>query len=274
MPYPMHGYSSAWVVGSAALASRDSLDPQTRAKFKVYSEADFKKFNEEWKDSWMRPDVRIIWKEPGTQPRETVVEIGDSQSRNSLLRVKDALLKGTSVVERVILMNFVEDPPYRRPEPEDIDMSRLQNLQEQEVQCLSESGPVRYQGVQWVGTTSVIWEVWDRAASGSEPRQVFKASLVPWDAHTIFPLCTVPSTIAPNVEPFSIPLSEMTLYQIQFQEELIEKAKVRMESYVEDAKRREEQAAQHTTQTDEAADRVRRQNNQRAERAEARARRD
>lgn len=240
MPYPTHSYSHAWVTMAAGLVSRDALDPPTRAKFMVYSDADFKNFSEEWEDSWVTPDIRIIWKEPGTQTRETVVEIRDSQSRDSLLQVKNALLKGTSVVERVILMNFVEDPPYRRPKPEDVDMSQLQNLQELEVQCLSETGPVRYQGVQWVGTTSVTWEVWDRSASGGEPQQVFEASLMPWDAHTVFPLCTIPSTIAPNVEPFSIPLSEMTMFQTQFRSALIEKAMVRIQSYIEDTNRREE----------------------------------
>jgi hypothetical protein len=240
MPYPPHGYAQTWVVTAAHDAARDSLhDLSAHAKLIMYSDAHSNEFEREWKDSWEMPDLRIIWDDAEAKDAETVVEIGDSQSRDSLLRVKDALLQGTSVVERVLLMNFVEDPPYRRPKFEDVDVSQLQSVHKKEVECLSESGPVRYKGVQWVGTTTVTWEVWERAAvSGDGSQQVFKASLMPWDGQTTFPLCPVPSTIAPNVEPFSIPPLQMKLFQMQWQRALVEKAMVRMGSYVEAANRR------------------------------------
>lgn len=103
-------------------------------------------FKGEWKGSLKQPDFAVIWEDDLEKfIIHTVVEVGCSQTRKSLLASRDAYLKGIPSISRFISVNVIEDPEYAAPR--NIDVDKVRHIDDVTLQVVSREGPVWYNGI-------------------------------------------------------------------------------------------------------------------------------
>jgi hypothetical protein len=242
------------------------VDSSIQERLVIIRGEDWEEFQGEWEESRVEPDLGIAWiKDGGRGELDTVVEVGVSQSRESLLDLRDLYLNGTSKISRFVFVNIITDPEYRSPEELDID--ELKNIQEADFQFDSDQGPLWYKGVQWVGKSTLVWEIWERSLKNGEPTQIFAAPIDPNDSETRLPFFKVPITIAPNAEAVTVNSADIhKLWDHRWKSTIMREAVLRMRRYVRDVNRRRNHAADLAEQKAEAAKKRQEANEERAER--------
>ncbi len=210
-------------------------------------------FKGKWRGSKKVPDLGIAWVEDvGGHKLHTVVEVGVSQSRESLLDLRDLYLKGDSDVSRFVFINVITTPKYRSPK--DFDVDQLQTFQKADFQLESDQGPLWYKGIQWVGKTTLVWEVWERHLENGEPTQVLQATIDPNNSDTQLPFFEIPTTIATDIDAITINSMDISeLWCCLWKHAIIDEAMFRMMSYMENMNRRQKCTAGMVEQKDEAA---------------------
>ncbi|KAH0830052.1 hypothetical protein FOPE_10471 [Fonsecaea pedrosoi] len=264
-----HGRIIGWLNDVA----KEKLDSAVRHKLCIIRGEDID-FEGEWGGSYKEPDLGIAWNEDvGGTNLHTVVEVGVSQSRQSLLNLRDLYLKGTSHVSRLILVDLVTDPEYTSPV--DLDIRELRAIDKADFQLDSDLGPLWYKGVKWVGKSTLVWEVWERNLDhGGEPTQIFSATIDAGDRETRLPFFEIPANIAPGIEAVTIaPADLYKIWQHWWKHAIIDEALSRMRRYVANVTIRRNNAAELVKQEDEAAKKREKANKERAERAHRRSQR-
>ncbi|OAL30162.1 hypothetical protein AYO20_08878 [Fonsecaea nubica] len=268
MPGRRHGRIIEWL-GDVA---KQKLDSSVRHKLCIIRGEDIV-FQGEWGGSHKEPDLGIAWiKDVGGTDLHTVVEVGVSQSRQSLLNLRDLYLRGTSHVSRLILVDLVTDPEYTSPVG--LDIRELRAIDRADFQLDSDQGPLWYKGVKWVGKSTLVWEVWERNLDhGGEPTQIFSATIDAGDCETRLPFFEIPATTATGIEAVTIAPADLhEIWQHWWKHAIIDEAVRRMGRYVENVTKRRNNAAELVKQEDEAAKREE-ANKERTERANGRSQR-
>ncbi|OAP54107.1 hypothetical protein AYL99_11642 [Fonsecaea erecta] len=229
--FTIQGARYAFIIQWLTTIALAKLDPSTEDKFYLTGSGD-EAFEGEWKWSIKQPDLAIVWNEDDTSfELHTVVEIGISQSYDSLLNVRDLYLRGTSTVSRFVLVNIVTDPEYRSPEGLNID--ELKNIRKADFQLDSNQGPLWYKGVQWMGKSTLLWEVWERGPNNGKPKRVFSATIDPDDSRTELPFFEIPATITTGINTVTITPTDINkLYARRFKYLIIQEAYIRILRYV------------------------------------------
>jgi hypothetical protein len=242
------------------------VDSSIQERLVIIRSEDWEEFQGEWEESRVEPDLGIAWvKDSGGGELHTVVEVGVSQSRQSLLDLRDLYLNGTSKISRFIFVNIITDPEYTSPEELDID--ELKDIQEVDFQLDSDQGPLWYKGFQWIGKSTLVWEVWERSLDNGEPTQTFSAIIDPNDNETRLPFFEIPITIAPNAGAVTVSSADIhKLWGHRWKYAIMREAVLRMRRYVRDVNRRRNHAVDLAEQKDEAAKKRQEANEERRER--------
>ena len=265
-----HAHSVSWVTELAILA-KHNLDISISEKIFFASADTLCGFKGKWTGSSKNPDFLIAWEDNGGTEMHTVVEVGASQSEESLHEVMELYLKGAPQVFRVILINITETPKYRGPNNFDID--ELKNIEKAGIQVDSEQGPVWYKGIQWVGHNTISWEVWERDPKSGDPVQIFEATIVPNDSGSQLPFFEIPTRIAYDVKPVTVkPADVDNLWHRRFRVAIKDEAVRRMEDYVYRRTEKAEEAAHTVRQKQKADEKTKKADAERAERAQCRSR--
>ncbi|OAP54125.1 hypothetical protein AYL99_11660 [Fonsecaea erecta] len=247
MQSPRHGYIIEWLHDIAEA----KLDLPTRRKLFLSCGVNDTDFQGEWQWSEKQPDLAISWNENniGTQ-LDTIIEVGVSQTYNSLLHVRDMFLKGLPEVSSFVSVNILEDPRYRSPK--DLNIDEPDNIQKADFQLDADQGPLCYKGVQWMGKSTLSWEVWERGADG-EPKQIFSATVDPSDRETELPFFEIPATIATGTKPVTVTSTDLDeLYTSRLKYGIIDEARVRMSRYIKNVRGKRKLAADLAERKDEA----------------------
>ncbi len=263
-----HGYILDWLHKVAVSASL-TLDPWICRRVFFINNTKFYQFEGEWDGSLKFPDFTVAWRNDVDGPDlHTVVEVGCSQSRDSLLEVRDAYLRGMPSLSRFICINIIETPEY--VSPKNIDIDELREVKIKAIQSDSDKGSAWYKGIQWVGETTISWEVWERDPTSGEPVQVFEATVDPNDSEGRLPFFEIPRIMALGVEAVTVkPADIHDFWQMAIKEE----AKLRIWEYVADVEKRRKSAADIAEQKDEATKTRQKRNEERTERWERRSER-
>ncbi|OAG38283.1 hypothetical protein AYO21_07509 [Fonsecaea monophora] len=250
---PTPGRRHGRIIGWLGDVAKEKLDSAVRHKLCIIRGEDID-FEGEWEGSHKEPDLGIAWIEDvGGTALHTVVEVGVSRSRQSLLNLRDLYLKGTSDVSRLILVDLVTDPEYTSPV--DLDIRELWAIDRADFQLDSDLGPLWYKGVEWVGKSTLVWEVWERNLDhGGEPTQIFSATIEAGDCETRLPFFEIPATTATGIEAVTIgPADLRVIWQHWWKHAIIDEALNRMCSHARNANRRGNKAAELAGEKDKSA---------------------
>jgi len=178
MPTPLH-QSICAILNEKFILSKAQLPENLLEQTMVISELNFNGFRGAWEDSGKRPDFGVRVKNAnGIFKTKWVLEVGFSESYDDLKEDARLWLEGYPDVSMVTLVKFLETPKYRRPIDFDDDDDEgklealgipinLQDIKQEDVTMVQQSGPATYQGYQWVGQiTEVYMENWIRDNSG------------------------------------------------------------------------------------------------------------
>ncbi|OAP53974.1 hypothetical protein AYL99_11854 [Fonsecaea erecta] len=148
-------------------------------------------------ESEKQPDILIQWhKSVIGVHAHTIVEIGLSQSLDDLQDLARFWLNGDTHIQRVVLIDIIETPKFDLH----TKASQIENLPcfkdpTQKFQRDESTGAISFAGFTAVGESMIIWEAWERDATGV-PQSTF---------HEAFSFGEIPSkdlpffTIARNV---------------------------------------------------------------------------
>lgn len=121
------------------------------------------------------PDLSIGWlgddQDDVSFKTQTVVEIGVSQTDESLREARDLYLWGTQNIQRVILVRVKETPKYSSATLRDIDLDRWEEGAFAYT-TISHAGPVNCQNNQYVRALKVVWEGWERGPTTGQAVKV------------------------------------------------------------------------------------------------------
>ncbi|OAP54106.1 hypothetical protein AYL99_11641 [Fonsecaea erecta] len=119
----------------------------------------------EYESSVKQPDLCIDWeKNMLDRRRHTIVEVGKTQTLQDLRYLARFYLNNDANIQRVILIDITETPPFQSPKSIDIS----QGFQEDE-----ETGVVWFGNAKIIGQTKILWEVWERDSTGV-PQSTFE----------------------------------------------------------------------------------------------------
>ncbi len=127
-----------------------------------------------WIGSSKVPDLGFRLRSNGKQELKWVLEVGFSQTYQSLGETARLWLEGMAdEVDMVVLVNVEEDPPYRCPLSPDEDPNirgipqGIRDIHFQDFMCQGSLGPATYKGMTWVGRIDkVSMETWVRGEDG------------------------------------------------------------------------------------------------------------
>src|ERR1700754_4899130 len=106
MPGSKHARTIDWLSDVA----KQKVDSSLQERLVTIRCEDWEEFQGEWEESRMEPDLGISWiEDDGGDELHTVVEVGVSQSRQSLLDLRDLYLNGISKVSRFVFVNIITD---------------------------------------------------------------------------------------------------------------------------------------------------------------------
>ncbi|KAK5441433.1 hypothetical protein LTS15_011265 [Exophiala xenobiotica] len=238
--FPMPGTRHARTIDWLSDVAKQKVDSLLRKRLVTMRSEDWDEFQGEWEESLMEPDLGISWRED---------DFGDELH---------TVVEGTSKVSRFVFVNIITDPEYRSPKELDID--ELKIIHKADFQLDSDQGPLWYKGVQWVGKSTLFWEVWERSLDNGEPTQIFSATIDPNDSETQLPFFEIPTTIAPNAKAITVNSADIhELWNDRWKHAIIKEAVLRMRKYVRDVYRRRKYAADLAEQKDEAVKKRKRQ---------------
>lgn len=158
------------MVDTAVQVWKASLPRNQRSGIRAVSNEEQPLFGP-WEGSEKSPDLGIRLRSTGEL--KWVMEVGFSQTSDSLKETARAWLEGCRGLDMVVLVNFEEDPPYRCPISADEDPSTLgitlppDNISLEEIACEGLLGPATYKDLTWVGKICKIsMETWVRGGDG------------------------------------------------------------------------------------------------------------
>ena len=186
MPSPIHETISSSLTTEIAVMAR-TLPSATEERILVSRNEDCYDFEGPWKVSKKIPDLAIQIENNFGQPEyKWILEIGFSQSQDSLRDIVETWLKGVPTVSIVVTVNIIEEPSYRCP------VSNNENLEElgmptdtgdvliTEMIMQGDYGPVIYKGRTWVGQVChVFWKTWICQPGGKVEQQGHRKELLP-----------------------------------------------------------------------------------------------
>ncbi|EXJ76957.1 hypothetical protein A1O3_10114 [Capronia epimyces CBS 606.96] len=271
--FPMSGRRHAilvdWVIERAVLA-KHGLEPAIRQRFQVTSNLEFGEFEGEWDGSMKTPDILLEWVQDQDRgfKAHTIVEVASSQTKDALIKLVHDYLSGSPDISRVVLLDITEDPAYRSPD--NIGAQGLKDVQAADLHCESDQGPVWHNGVQWVGRTTISWEVWERHAVTGEPECLFSTTFVPEHNGSPLPFFEIPSTIATGVQPVTVQAADVEILRNTLLKPAIYgEARRRMRKFIKKEAQIADNAAKAAEQETHAEERER-ANQERAARQQAR----
>ncbi|OAP53853.1 hypothetical protein AYL99_11875 [Fonsecaea erecta] len=270
--FTIQGARYTFIIQWLTTIALSKLNPSIVGKLYLVGSGD-EVFESEWKWSTKQPDLAIAWNDNGPgYELHTVIEVGVAQPYNSLLDVRDMYLKGTSTVSRFVLVNITTDPEYRSPKGFNID--ELDNIRKEDFQLDSNQGPLWYKGVQWIGKSTLLWEVWERGSNNGKPKRVFSVTIDPEDNNTELPFFEIPATIATGTNTVVItPTDINTLFADRFKHLIVQEAYTRMLRYVKNVKESRQYTADLARRKDEVDEKRSKANKERTERCRIRSER-
>ena len=175
MPSPVYK-TIVTTFAEAFFAARSSLPHHYRNNLRPVTGETFDKFEGRHYGSEKIPDLAVkIRDNAGNLGYKLVLEVGFSESHESLLRSAKQWIEGTSTVSIVVLVDIEEAPKYQCP---------ISNLTDQAFDALQlpltattsmfelplhQHGPATYRGQRWTGETlRAQVEVWKKDASTGE----------------------------------------------------------------------------------------------------------
>lgn len=241
------------------------------------SQDDFYEFEGLWEGSLKQPDFAVLWKHGRNEfIINTIVEVGCSQTRESLLACRDTYLEGVPSLSRFISLNVIENPRYAAPKKIELDIAKLKNIDNSTIQVDSIEGPIRYEGIQWVGKNTFSWEVWERNAIDGKPQRVFAAAFDPDDNEgRQLPFFEIPTTIAADIEGITITPADLQLFWEDFLDSaVVREAKRRMINYMRHEMKRRKNEEDTLKAKNDAATKKQIANMERSERHRCRSERE
>ena len=157
----MAGFYAAVPSLPDSIRRRVTIEPNVRAE----------NFEGGYEGSAKVGDLRIIFGEPDEDICETILalEVGFSQSYDSLVQDAKLWLEGQPKVSVVVLIKLEEAPKYQNPIPklEDEELKQLELLDPKKIQprnfIVDNRGYITYRGLTWAGViTEASMEVWRR----------------------------------------------------------------------------------------------------------------
>ncbi|KAK6371758.1 uncharacterized protein PV06_08355 [Exophiala oligosperma] len=207
MPGAIHRGLQAWAQ-KVAIFSSTTWPPEIRDRHYVQIGADVTCMEEgDYKCSEKDPDIDIAWTDDeGDLDSHTVVEIGVSQTLQSLHHVRDLYLMGNRHIHRVILLKVEETPRFKGARLMDIDFKRWEESLRRDYRMSSVQGPLYCQDVLCVGAIKVFCEVWERNPRTGQVLQVFGDQIIPFseDRQLPIPFFRLPPEIGTAIEPITI----------------------------------------------------------------------
>ncbi|KAK5444197.1 hypothetical protein LTS15_010550 [Exophiala xenobiotica] len=203
MPGRIHNALQQWLY-DIATRHRATFSDGVRSECVVeFNSIDFTSIDE-YTTSEKEPDLSIGWKADDQDgvpfKTHTVVEIGVSQTDQSLCEVRDLYLMGTQNIQRVILVRVEETPKFSSAKLKDIDIQRWEN-KPNAYTTTSDIGPVYCQNVQCVGALKIVWEVWERSPITKQVVKVFSKQIIPIPKNRQFelPLFEIPTQMPTGI---------------------------------------------------------------------------
>ena len=171
MASPAHGLIVQIVQEGFSAAIR-SLPTSIRRRVAINSNVQTNNFRGKYEGSVKFADVRIVFRKQSVEwICETMfaLEVGFSQSYDSLVQDAKLWLEGQPKMSVVVLIKLEETPKYQNPilELTDKELERLGLLDPNEIQSqdfiVDNRGYLIYRGLTWVGDiTEAFVEVWRR----------------------------------------------------------------------------------------------------------------
>ncbi|KAK5444168.1 hypothetical protein LTS15_010521 [Exophiala xenobiotica] len=193
------------------------------------------------------PDMAIWYDTQNRSQIHTIFEVVSSQSTSYAMEVVAFWLKRFPEVARVVLIDKIESPIYRRPKGWDINQltNTLEKIRNDEFRCDSNRGLLRCGGYTWVGQLEFTYEVWERDQRTNQPVRRFRATFVHDDNSPLppsLPFFELPSTFSGNrnveITPENINYFWHTLLRLA----IIREAESRIIKYLGDLRKRAEAA--------------------------------
>ena len=211
MPSPIHGGLQAWAYGAAVL-STNALPHAVRKNCFLEAASDINGFEGDYQGSTKIPDISISWKDDdGWCKRHTVVEIGLSQTVESLYEARDLYLTGTRDIQRVVRVKVNETPKFDLAQLMNIDSERLEDHLRDDCKLDSYKGPMHCQNIPYVGALEISWEVWERDPNTEKAAMVYSKDIIPIpeDHEVELPFFETPTEIAAGIDPVTIKLADI-----------------------------------------------------------------
>ena len=168
MPTPLHESVSSTFIRE--LGKKTNTFPESvQDRIDISPALDVVGFSDKYSTFKKIPDLAVEYLDTdGVSRLKLVIEVGFSQSYESLVEDAKAWLEGSGTVQRVILAKFEEFPVYKNPlrklskdEIAQVDTGKCSVANENDVILESDRGPVLFEGVQWVGElSSAFIEIW------------------------------------------------------------------------------------------------------------------
>ena len=159
----MAGFYTAILSLPDSISERVTIDPNVRVE----------NFEGGYEGSAKVGDLRIVFREPDKETCEAIfaLEVGFSQSYDSLVQDAKLWLEGQPKVSVVALIKLEETPKYQNPilKLGDEELEQLELLDPKKIQLqdfiVDNRGYITYRGLIWAGViTEASVEVWRRDA--------------------------------------------------------------------------------------------------------------
>ncbi|OQV11053.1 hypothetical protein CLAIMM_14957 isoform 2 [Cladophialophora immunda] len=158
-----------------AQEAKFNLMSPAKSKMSITWNRHVRDFEKEYESSQKQPDLSIKWYENDPVGQlHTVVEVGVSQSLQSLRALVPLYLQGKPEVQRVILVKIKETPVFRSSTQPSTDTSLTPDSKE--LRRDEATGVIWFGDVKVVGETQMLWEVWGRNIDG-DPHKIFEETM-------------------------------------------------------------------------------------------------
>lgn len=257
MPGRIHNALQQWLY-DIATRRRATFSKEERSQCIVeFNSVEFTSIGE-YATSEKEPDLSFGWKADDQDAvpfkTHTVIEIGVSQTDESLREVRDLYLVGTENIQRVILVRVEETPKFSSTQLKDIDLERWEN-EPNACTTISDAGSVYCQDVQCVGALKIVWEVWDRCPMTGQVVKVFSKQIIPIPKRGKFklPLFEFPTRMPTHIMSATIKHTDIEdLVSDYLELALRRQAWDRIKRFQVDEIKAGQKKLEHSTQKDEA----------------------